>query len=62
VTPRTVNRWIEAGRLRTIDLGALGRMVPKTEALDTERDTRQAARRGRPGARRRAGTREELAS
>lgn len=56
--PRRINKWIKAGRLQTIEIAGI-RLVPKREALDVERDTRQAAARGRP---RRAGTGEELAS
>jgi excisionase family DNA binding protein len=57
---RTVQEWIHDGRLRTIDLAGL-RLVPKSDALDVERETRRAMRRGRPGARH-AGSRAEVAS
>jgi excisionase family DNA binding protein len=56
--PRRINKWIKDGRLRAITVAGI-RLVPKREALDVERDTRQAGARGRP---RRAENGEELAS
>lgn len=56
--PRRINKWIEDGRLRVIEVAGI-RLVPKLQALDVERDTRQAAARGRP---RRAESGDVLAS
>lgn len=46
---RTVDRWIKDGRLRTIDLGyPPTRVAILRDVVQVERETRQAAARGRP--------------
>ena len=46
---RTVQKWVAAGRLRTIRLDHPPETVMiKREVLELERETREAARRGRP--------------
>jgi excisionase family DNA binding protein len=47
---RTIDRWIQQGRLRKVRLGGNPPedVVIERELLEVERATRQAARRGRP--------------
>lgn len=47
---RTLTRWIRDGRVRVV-LVAGRRRIRELDLLTAERDTRRAARRGRPGAR-----------
>lgn len=56
---RTIDRWIQDGRLRKVRLPAIPGEMPEDvlverEVLEAERDTRQAAHRGRPRVRRSA--------
>jgi excisionase family DNA binding protein len=47
---RTIDRWIHDGRLRKVRLGGdpPEEVLIEREVLEAERDTRRAARRGRP--------------
>lgn len=52
VSRRTLNRWIDARRLRVYQVpGHTGRYVREDELLDVEHERRASRRRGRPGAR-----------
>lgn len=50
---RTIQRWIATGRLDVVSVGG-ARYVNELRVLEVERDTRRAARQGRPGPRPRA--------
>jgi excisionase family DNA binding protein len=47
---RTIDRWIQDGRLRKVKLGGdpPQEVLIEREVLEAERATRQASRRGRP--------------